>query len=91
MHACVQLAQQTTATARTFALPDGQRIRLATERFQAPEVLFQPAVMGFEGTGLSDAVHACIHALPIDVRRDMYSTILLGGGHHDAAWPLLAP
>lgn len=76
----MQLAQQTTCLATSYDLPDGQRVRIAAERFQAAEVLFQPSVMGFEAAGLSDAVHACIAALPIDIRRSMYSSVLLGGG-----------
>lgn len=76
----MQLAKKTTFLAREYILPDGQRIRLTTERFQAAEVLFQPGALGHESTGLSEAVHTCIKELPIDVRRDMYGTILMGGG-----------
>lgn len=76
----MQLAKKTTFLAQEFILPDGQRIRLTTERFQAAEVLFQPGALGHESTGLSEAVYACINELPIDVRRDMYGTIVLGGG-----------
>lgn len=76
----VQLAKKTTFLAREYILPDGQRIRLTTERFQAAEVIFNPGALGHENAGLSEAVYACINDLPIDVRRDMYETILMGGG-----------
>jgi actin-related protein len=76
----VQLARTTTFLAREYILPDGQRIRLSAERFQAAEVLFQPGALGHESAGLSEAVYECITELPIDNRRDMYGTILLGGG-----------
>eukprot|EP00892_Ulva_mutabilis_P009540 jgi/Ulvmu1/6959/UM033_0016.1 len=76
----IALAQQTTCLAATYDLPDGQRVRIAAERFQAAEVLFQPSMLGFEAAGLSHAVHACIAALPIDIRRKMYKYVLLGGG-----------
>lgn len=76
----MQVAQQTTCLAASYDLPDGQRVRIASERFLAAEVLFQPGVMGYEAVGLSEAVHDCIAALPIDCRRAMYATVLLGGG-----------
>lgn len=63
-----------------YQLPDGQRVRVSRERFEAAEVLFQPGVVGLETAGLSDAVHDCINALPIDCRRAMYGSVLLGGG-----------
>ena len=43
-------------------LPDGGVIRLGEERFMAPEALFQPAILGREGSGASELIFNCIQA-----------------------------
>jgi actin-related protein len=37
---------------KTYKLPDGQVINLGAERFRAPEILFQPALVGMEHKGV---------------------------------------
>ena len=77
---CVQLARETTCLGVSFQLPDGQMISVAQERFWAPEVLFNPSVLGVEAPGLSETIHDCIHSLPIDTRLGMYKSVLIAGG-----------
>jgi actin-related protein 2 len=77
---CVQLARETTCLGITYALPDGKTISIAQERFLAPEVLFNPQIVGSEAPGLSESIHECVHSLPIDMRLGMYKAILLSGG-----------
>jgi actin-related protein 2 len=76
----VQLARETTCLSTPYTLPDGQTISIGPERFWAPEVLFNPALAGSESDGLCDAIHDCIHSLPIDTRLGMYEAVLLSGG-----------
>lgn len=76
----MQLARETTCLGLTYALPDGQTISIAQERFWAPEVLFNPRIVGSEAAGLSETIHDCVHSLPIDMRLGMYKAILLSGG-----------
>lgn len=76
----MQLARDTTCLMSEFTLPDGQTVRLGTEKFAAAEALFQPRLMDREMPGLAEVVHSCIHELPIDTRLGMYNHILLSGG-----------
>lgn len=43
-----KLAEQTTVLVRKYTLPDGREIKLAQERFEAPEVLFQPHLLDID-------------------------------------------
>ncbi|KIH56617.1 hypothetical protein ANCDUO_13203 [Ancylostoma duodenale] len=61
-------------------LPDGRTIRLGGERFEAPEVLFQPHLINVEKPGLSEILFGCIQSSDIDTRLDFYKHIVLSGG-----------
>ena len=61
-------------------LPDGRVIKLSGEQFSAPEVLFQPQLIGVEGPGLSELIFDTIQAEDIDCRMDYYKHIVLSGG-----------
>ncbi|XP_034654005.1 actin-like protein 53D [Drosophila subobscura] len=66
--------------AEIFELPDGQQIRLGSERFRCPEALFQPGLLGLQMQGVHVATHKSIHKCDIDLRRDLYENIVLSGG-----------
>ena len=74
------LSDQTTVLSKEYKLPDGQRINIATERFMAPECLFQPHLIGREEGGMSQRVFDCINGSPIDIRVNLYKHIVLSGG-----------
>jgi len=63
-----------------FKLPDGKMITVGKERFQCPEALFDPSLIGKEITGIHEALQESIDKCDIDVRRDMYENIVLSGG-----------
>lgn len=41
---------------QTFTLPDGQEIELGTERFIAPEILFDPNMIGLNQPSIAELV-----------------------------------
>jgi len=65
---------------RLYTLPDGQTISIGSERFRAPEALFQPQLLGMEGKGIHESIFDSIMKCDIDVRRSLYSDIVLSGG-----------
>jgi len=75
-----RLAQETTVLTRSYTLPDGQVIRVGGERFEAPEVLFQPHLIDVDGGGMADQLFDCINKADVDTRPDFYSHIVLSGG-----------
>ncbi|RKP34636.1 actin-related protein [Dimargaris cristalligena] len=63
-----------------FVLPDGQVIKLGSERFRAPEVLFDPEIIGEEFPGIHQIVVDSIQKVDMDLRKSLYSNVVLSGG-----------
>lgn len=61
-------------------MPDGRVIKVGSERFEAPEVLFQPHLVDVESPGMAELLFNCIQAADIDVRSELYKHIVLSGG-----------
>ncbi|MCR8433090.1 MAG: actin family protein [Crenarchaeota archaeon] len=69
------------AVAATYELPDGRVIELVEERFQSPEIMYSPMLIGLEAKPLDELVLDSIFACDIDVRPSMYSNIVVSGGN----------
>ncbi|KAF7851910.1 hypothetical protein BT93_L1625 [Corymbia citriodora subsp. variegata] len=75
-----------------YELPDGQTIEIGSDRFKVPDVLFNPplaqTIPGMESfsefalsaRGLSQMVIESINKCDVDIRRELFSSILLAGG-----------
>ncbi len=63
-----------------YRLPDGKIVRLGRERVQAPELLFQPSIIGLEHTGVCDIVLDAIQKSPFEQRRRAAGRVVLQGG-----------
>ncbi|GAB4845316.1 Actin- protein 4 [Ancistrocladus abbreviatus] len=75
-----------------YELPDGQTIEIGADRFKIPDVLFNPSlaqtIPGIEGfpemspsaRGLPQMVLESINKCDVDIRRELFSSILLAGG-----------
>ncbi|KAL3940915.1 MAG: hypothetical protein SGBAC_004628 [Bacillariaceae sp.] len=63
-----------------YTLPDGQTVNLSTERFQAPNVLFDPSLFGSEEPGAADILVNSIMKSDIDLRSTLFSQVVLAGG-----------
>lgn len=63
-----------------FKLPDGKYITLSKDRFQVPEILFQPSLVSSESSSISEIVWQSISKLDTDLRPQLWSEILLSGG-----------
>mmetsp|Transcript_8173 Transcript_8173/g.10010 ORF Transcript_8173/g.10010 Transcript_8173/m.10010 type:complete len:405 (-) Transcript_8173:30-1244(-) len=74
------LVRETTSTLEKVVLPDGKVVRIERERFEAPECLFHPGVLGLEDAGLGKAVFSCVMEADIDCRLDYFKKIVLAGG-----------
>ena len=57
-----RLAQETTVLVESYTLPDGRVVKLGGERFEAPEVLFQPHLINVEGVGMAELLFNTIQA-----------------------------
>ena len=63
-----------------FRLPDGKAIQLGTERFLAPEILFNPELVGQEYPGVHQVIVDSINRCDLDLRKSLFSNIVLSGG-----------
>jgi len=75
-----KLALETTTVTQSYTLPDGRVIKVGAERFEAPEALFDPALVDVEAKGLAGQVFESINACDISTRPDLYKHIVLSGG-----------
>ncbi|KAE8334450.1 actin-1 [Aspergillus arachidicola] len=64
----------------SYELPDGQNIEIGAEILRAPEVLFQPMMIGLEQAGIHEMAYNSIFKCDLDIRRDLYGHVLLSGG-----------
>jgi len=65
---------------KSYELPDGQIITIGNERFRCSEALFAPASVGREESGIAEMIYNTIMKCDIDIRKELYSNIVLSGG-----------
>jgi actin-related protein len=66
--------------AKKMEIFDNKEIEIAEERFQIPEILFQPELKGINHPSLIDIVKESINSCPIDVRKELTKNIIIAGG-----------
>ncbi|SPN97456.1 probable centractin (ro-4) [Cephalotrichum gorgonifer] len=63
-----------------YTLPDGHKLKMGAERFRAPEILFDPDIIGLEYPGVHQIVFESIQRTDLDLRKSLFSNIVLSGG-----------
>ncbi|KAG9144413.1 hypothetical protein Leryth_017539 [Lithospermum erythrorhizon] len=76
----------------SYELPDGQTIEIGADRFKIPDILFNPSLVqtipsmdsyaeiASSVRGLPQMVLESINKCDVDIRRELFSSILLAGG-----------
>lgn len=75
-----KLSEDTTVLVESYTLPDGRTIRVGSERFEAPECLFQPHLVDVDQPGIGEILFNTIQGADVDVRASLYKAIVLSGG-----------
>merc|ERR1719409_638361 len=71
-------ASASSSKDKNYELPDGQVLTVGNERFRVPEVLFSPCMIGRDDVpGVQDMVFHCIMKCDVDIRKDLFSNIIL--------------
>jgi actin-related protein len=65
---------------KEYELPDGVVVKLGSQRFRAPEILFNPSLYGMESKGIHHSIYESILSCDVDIRKDLYGAIVLSGG-----------
>lgn len=89
-------AQRSDGKSVEYVLPDGQKLKVrkmlcnsschidrsqvGAERFRAPEILFNPEIIGLEYPGVHQIVVEAIQRTDMDLRKSLYGNIVLSGG-----------
>ncbi|KAJ5070346.1 actin-42a [Anaeramoeba ignava] len=63
-----------------YQLPDKTEIQIGRERFQAPEILFRPEIIGLDYQGIHENLVNSIQKTDVDLRSRLYQNIILSGG-----------
>ncbi|KAG8529476.1 Actin-like protein [Bacidia gigantensis] len=63
-----------------YTLPDGQKLKIGPERWRAPEILFDPEIIGSEYPGVHQIVVDSIKRTDMDLRKSLFGNIVLSGG-----------
>jgi len=71
---------QSSAAEQSYELPDGSVVTVGNERFRVPEVMFQPSFIGMEDAGIHEMIYKSIMKCDVDIRKDMYQSVVLSGG-----------
>jgi actin-related protein 6 len=78
----IQRQRQEERRRRELEEQERQVLKISTERFTVPEVLFSPSYVGLHRQcGIVDAVYQAVEACPAYLRAAMYQNILLIGGN----------
>ena len=76
----LKLAGKISGMEKDYVMPDGEVINIGSERFMAPELLFSPGVIGSEEEPLDELIYRMVQNCDVDLRRDLFSNIVLSGG-----------
>ncbi|MFX1251898.1 MAG: actin, cytoplasmic 2 [Promethearchaeota archaeon] len=75
-----RLMEKNSGMERVYPLQSGEPLLIGSECFLAPEVLFNPTLIGRDDPPLHEAIHSAIQSCDIDMRQELYSNIILVGG-----------
>ncbi|KAD3640311.1 hypothetical protein E3N88_29534 [Mikania micrantha] len=77
----LETTRNSSSVEKNYELPDGQVIRIGAERFRCSEVLFEPYLNGMTFDGIHETLNnSIIKSYDMDIKRDLYSNIVLSGG-----------
>ena len=74
------IGRDTTVIDKEYKLPDNSTILVGRERFEAPEILMNPALVESEALGLPEMVYKSIVDCDLSIQKSLVSNIWLSGG-----------
>lgn len=66
---------------QNYYLPDDSVVRLASEKYMVPEIMFNPELIGVNQPGIHENCFVSIMKTNTEIRSDMFENIILAGGN----------
>ncbi|KAI6657660.1 actin [Oopsacas minuta] len=76
-----EMSQVSSLKEEWYSLPDGNIVKIGSERFRCAEIMFNPCLIGRESCGLTESVYDSIMKSDVDIRKLLYGNIVLSGGN----------
>jgi actin-related protein len=70
--AAIKEASESHSCEKNYELPDGRKILIGKERFECPEILFQPKKAGLQLEGIHNYCYDSVMKCDTDVRKDLF-------------------
>ena len=64
-----------------YELPDGQTISLNKEQIEAPEILFNPKMIGLDDMGIGELIYRSYFSIDTEIKKSLFEKIFLVGGN----------
>jgi actin-related protein len=77
---CFVKRKEAEVEAVAYELPSGQKLSIGQERVAAPELIFDPSLVGKESAGLADAIAQSITRCDHFLREELMPNIVVSGG-----------
>lgn len=74
-----RLERETAFYNSFYKLSNGKTIKISNEKFEAPEILFNPMLIQDESHGIHEMIVRCIQSSAMDNRSKLYKSIILSG------------
>ncbi len=65
---------------KKYQLPDGKTIEMTNEQHEAPEILFNTALIGRDGESVQHLIVNALETCDIDTRKQLSENVILAGG-----------
>lgn len=66
---------------KVFYLPDGNSINIGNERFEIPEIMFNPQMINIDSKNLPQLIYDSIQKCDISTRKGLFDNIIVVGGN----------
>ena len=73
-------ASSSRSLEKIYGLPDGEVITIGDQLFRCPEAVFQPTLLNVDAAGIHQMAYNSIMKCDVDIRKYLYSNIVLSGG-----------